>query len=483
MSSMGQLAGLAAGLIWHTLKLSKAWEVNDDLQARSRTSARNWEKLPTPPFPLSLHPPSLLTSNLLMISSVLKLHPSVVYPTMTNLALVEQPADRKGKQRQPLPPQVEPACPPMEDEITPGKLYADHPGNYVLVLCLGQGNDGIRLVLFMRINNNLYAYGDKMIRKVIRNMNKGVPPPVLTHRQPVGQAIQWERDMMGPIILYNTAEEICKLNGGHPFGPPRNHLGDLPQISTRDPWSHLNCKEGLAPLEKKARGAVPELPLGAPSIYAPVNDWVKFIHQYQNQSDDFDESSKLSRMFPGALCFSPHPDDDEAEVNPPSQQDVQGFLLYEQLVLVSRRDHDWNIWLCKLIKLLAVKGQCRAFLEWAEVTPTIGTPVLWEGGFTCSATMADVATYLAANGIMYHDADNALQWAWRVGNDNGGDKDPNTKAIVNQMRATLNELLPIGSCVGGSHHTRGEGNDAGGVLLISAETLKEGEMEDDSRLM
>ncbi|KAI6018872.1 hypothetical protein EDC04DRAFT_2902065 [Pisolithus marmoratus] len=101
-----------------------------------------------------------------------------VTPALSSLQ-VEQPADRKGKQRQPSPLQVELACPPMEDNITPGDLYADVPmtvNELIIqgtmfpnfdgteypyrVLCLGQGNDGIRSVLFMRTNNNLYAYGD-----------------------------------------------------------------------------------------------------------------------------------------------------------------------------------------------------------------------------------------------------------------------------------------------------------------------------------
>ncbi|KAI6003363.1 hypothetical protein EDC04DRAFT_2610814 [Pisolithus marmoratus] len=160
-------------------------------------------------------------------------------------------------------------------------------------------------------------------------------------------------------------------------------------------------------------------------------------------------------MFAGALGFSLHPNNDEVEVNPPSQQDVQGFLLYKQLAPVSQRDHDWNIWLHKLIKLLAVKGQYRALLQWAEVAPADSTPVPWEGEFTCLATMANVATYLVANGIMYHNTDDALKWAQRAGNEyvaqiisNGGDKDPNTKVIIDQMRAALNELLPMGE-----HHS------------------------------
>ncbi|KAI6043146.1 hypothetical protein EDC04DRAFT_2600520 [Pisolithus marmoratus] len=492
--------------------------------------------LPTQLSPLlSLpHPLSLQMSSLLVILSVLELPPSVVNPTITNLALdvplpntytsfslrgraqVEQPADLKGKQRQPLPLQVEPACPPMEDEITPGNLYADVPmtinkPNIVQgtmfpdfngtefpyrVHCLGQGNDGIRSIFFMRINNNLYAYGNKMISKVIRNMNKGVPPPVPTHKQSDIHklyAIAYEEpEDKAPcihkaqdLVTYINLWKSCRLEMNEvmdlvlkEWRPPawasqkaHHHQGDLPPISIRDLQSHLDHEEGPTPLEKGQEGLSPSFCRG--------------LHPFTPQL--------MTGMFPGALGFSSCPDDDEAE------------------------------------------GQYRALLEWAEVTPTIGSPAPWEGGFSCAATMADVTAYLAANGITFHNANNALKWAQRAGNkyvaqiiSNRGDKDPNTKAIIDQMRAALNELLPMGE-----HHSlewidlqahmlgvppksimpyeahlikerdlfilrefaksaalydlphcaRGEGNDAGGVLLIPANTLEEGEMEDDSRLM
>ncbi|KAI6008645.1 hypothetical protein EDC04DRAFT_2906947 [Pisolithus marmoratus] len=505
----------------------------------------------------------------------------------------KQPADCKGKQRQPSPLQVEPACPSMEDEITPSNLYTNVPMTIDKLIVqgtmfpnfdrtkfpyrvhsLGQGNNGIRLILLMRINDNLFAYGDKMIGKVI-----------------VGQAIQWERDMMGPIALYNTVEEICKLYATaydepedkapcickaqdlvmyinlwkrcrlemnevmnlalKEWRPPiwasqklhqkREALRDKERIVDAPPVPSAAAAEEPRPIVpltchvvaqppgvsapsqhqrppelsrpqggarssgKKTRGTVPKLPYGAPSIYAPVDDWVKFIHQYQNQSDDFDKSSKLSRMFPGALGFSLHPDDDKAE--------------------------HWSL----KETMTGMSGSYRALLEWAEVVPAISTPVPWEGGFTHSATMADVTTYLVANGSTYHDTDNALEWAQRAGNEyiaqiisNGGDKDPNTKVIIDQMRATLNEPLPVGehyslewidleahvlgvppknivpyeacpikerdqyvlnefaksvALYDLSHCARGEGSDAGGIVLIPANTLEEGEMEDDSRLM
>ncbi|KAI6043148.1 hypothetical protein EDC04DRAFT_2891423 [Pisolithus marmoratus] len=204
------------------LKLDEAWEANNDLQAEIKDLCKKLGEAPhssVPPIPvpsdkqfahdfehaqiasLSGVPhhdqpgigTSLSTWDISPPNTFSSRGRAQVMPAVSS-SQVEQPADCKGKQGQPLPPQVESACPPMEDETTPGNLYADIPmtvdkliiqgpmfPNFdrteypYKVLCLGQGNDGVRSVLFMRINNNLYAYGNKMISKVIRNMNKGVP--------------------------------------------------------------------------------------------------------------------------------------------------------------------------------------------------------------------------------------------------------------------------------------------------------------------
>ncbi|KAI6017911.1 hypothetical protein EDC04DRAFT_2902361 [Pisolithus marmoratus] len=524
ISSMSQLADLAAGLI-QCMKLDKAWEANKDLQVEIKDLHNKLGDIAPQSSNPSIPPQLPVTSDKqfthdfecahiaslgglphhdqpgIGTSSSMQDAPLPNTFSLRGRVQVKQPAEHKGKQKQPSPPQVEPACPPMEDEITPGNLYTDIPmtidepiiqgtmcPNFngteysYRALCLGQGNDNIRLVLFMRINDNLYTYGDKMISKVIGNMNIGVPPPIPTHKQSVEEICKLyttaydEPEDKAPcihkaqdLVMYLNLWKRCRLEMNEvmdlalkTWRPPiwasqkvhqkREVLRDkerASQAQAREGWivdappgpSAAAAEEprpimpfacqvvaqpsgvsvpnqyqrplelsqlqgGAHPSGKKARGAVPKLPYGAPSAFAPVDDWVKFIHQYQNQSDDFDESSKLSRMFPGALGFSSCPDDDEVEY--------------------------------------------RAFLEWAEVTPAVSTPVPLEGGFTHLATMANVATYLAANGIMYHDPDDAIKWAQRAGNEyiaqiisNGGDKDPNTKVIVNQIRAALNELLPI----------------------------------------
>ncbi|KAI6154320.1 hypothetical protein EDD17DRAFT_1512976 [Pisolithus thermaeus] len=66
------------------------------------------------------------------------------------------------------------------------------------------------------------------------------------------------------------------------------------------------------------------------------------------------------------------------------------------------------------------------------------------------ATMADVAAYLAANGITPHTANNTITWACRVGNEyitcvvsNGGDQDPNVQAMINLLRAAIHNPHPL----------------------------------------
>ncbi|KAI6021162.1 hypothetical protein EDC04DRAFT_2607286 [Pisolithus marmoratus] len=233
-NSYAQHYGLAIALNKDgVMKLDEAWAANDDLQVEIKDLCKKLGE--TPHSSVSPQPP--ITSDEQFVcdfkhaqiaslgglphhdqpgigtsSSMQDAPPPNTFPSRGRVQ-VEQPADHKGKQKQPFPPQVEPACPPMEDEITPSDLYANIPMtvNKLIVqgtmfpnfnrtelpyrvLHLGQGNDSVMSVLFMRINNNLYAYGNEMIRKVT-----------------MGQVIQWERDMMGPITLYNTTEEIHKL--------------------------------------------------------------------------------------------------------------------------------------------------------------------------------------------------------------------------------------------------------------------------------
>ncbi|KAI5997111.1 hypothetical protein EDD15DRAFT_2364584 [Pisolithus albus] len=237
--------------------------------------------------------------------------------------------------------------------------------------------------------------------------------------------------------------------GGQPAAP-LPEMGQRPIVPLRDRLMVENPGVPQAPAHQERpppRGRAFN-PRGgeAPSLEAPVADWVKFIHKYQNGYSGSDESSELSRMFPGALGVSECPDDDEWEISPPTAQLVRGFLLYERLAPVPRGSYDQMVWFRELVCLLAAKGRYRALLDCAEVAPRDGTRVPWEGEFTRSAGMADIAAYLTANGITPHDADDALVWARRAGReyitravDNGGERDPNVRAALDLLRAAIND--------------------------------------------
>ncbi|KAI6142542.1 hypothetical protein EDD17DRAFT_1515718 [Pisolithus thermaeus] len=193
---------------------------------------------------------------------------------------------------------------------------------------------------------------------------------------------------------------------------PTSHQRPL----TRGQPSHP--RGGARPSSRKTRGGIPKLPQEAPPLDAPVQDWVRFIQMYQNRYSGSDESSELSRMFPGVLGIT----------------------------LVPRRDHDQMVWFQELVCLLAARGHYRALLDWAEVSPCTRPQVPREGTFSQMATMADVAAYLAANGVTPHTTDNAITWAHRVGNEyithvvsNGGDQDPNVWAMIDLLRAAIHD--------------------------------------------
>ncbi|KAI6154321.1 hypothetical protein EDD17DRAFT_1512977 [Pisolithus thermaeus] len=94
-----------------------------------------------------------------------------------------------------------------------GTLFPEFTGckNLYRVLCLGQGKDGVRMVLFVRVNDNLYTYSDERLSAALANIHQGTPPPVPTRQHLTGPVTRWDRGIMGPIGLINTVEDICKL--------------------------------------------------------------------------------------------------------------------------------------------------------------------------------------------------------------------------------------------------------------------------------
>ncbi|KAI6140042.1 hypothetical protein BKA82DRAFT_4364212 [Pisolithus tinctorius] len=79
------------------------------------------------------------------------------------------------------------------------------------VLSLGEGSDGKNKILFMRINNNLYAYEGEKIDSVKRNLRLRVVPLVPVGKRPYGWAVQFEGGILGPVALFNTMDDICQL--------------------------------------------------------------------------------------------------------------------------------------------------------------------------------------------------------------------------------------------------------------------------------
>ncbi|KAI6160669.1 hypothetical protein EDD17DRAFT_1760643 [Pisolithus thermaeus] len=112
----------------------------------------------------------------------------------------------------------------MEDEITSIEIYDDIPmvintavqgtlfpeftgcKNPYRVLCLRQGKDGMRMILFVRVNDNLYAYSNERLSAALANIHQGTPPPVPTRQHFAGPVTRWDRGIMGPIGLVNTME-------------------------------------------------------------------------------------------------------------------------------------------------------------------------------------------------------------------------------------------------------------------------------------
>ncbi|KAI6168511.1 hypothetical protein EDD17DRAFT_1821633 [Pisolithus thermaeus] len=335
-----------------------------------------------------------------------------------------------GKGKVKVPPVNNQAAPDLglEEEITSTAIYDDIPvvidtavqgtlfpeftgyENPYRVLALGQGKDGVRMILFVRVNNNPYAYSNERLGMTLANICQGTPPPVPTRQHFASSATKWDRGIMGPIALINTMEDTCNLYA-QTYDEPEEQapcicrvkdlltyinlwkkckletderwikgpsspsvtkcqkiLGLLePPLFIKGPPPGVNCsipEEGVIPLVEKQEGGIPELPQEAPPLNAPFQNWVKFIQMYQNRYSGSDESSELSRMLPGAL----------------------GIRSFSQM-----------------------------------------------------ATMADVTAYLAANGITPHDANNATIWAHRAVM--GGDQDPNVQAVVNLL--TLQALHDI----------------------------------------
>ena len=83
----------------------------------------------------------------------------------------------------------------------------------------------------------------------------------------------------------------------------------------------------------------------------------------------------------------------------------------ERLAPVPQSNFDQMVWVQGLVRLLMVPGQYWYLLDWAAAAPLKNGTVAWLGQFNNQATMTDIVAYIAANGVMVHDADDAVVWA------------------------------------------------------------------------
>ncbi|KAI6148781.1 hypothetical protein BKA82DRAFT_4354606 [Pisolithus tinctorius] len=79
------------------------------------------------------------------------------------------------------------------------------------MLSLGEGSDGKNKILFMRINNNFYTYEGEKIDSVKCNLRLHIVLPVPVGKRPYSWAIRFEGGILGPVALFNTADDICQL--------------------------------------------------------------------------------------------------------------------------------------------------------------------------------------------------------------------------------------------------------------------------------
>ncbi|KAI6160479.1 hypothetical protein EDD17DRAFT_1510287 [Pisolithus thermaeus] len=159
---------------------------------------------------------------------------AVPFPSSLQGRIQAKPASQVepvGKGKVKVPPTDDQVAPDfgMEDEITSAGIYDDVPmvvdtavqgtlfpefmghKNPYRVLCHKQGKDSVRTILFVRVNDNLYAYSDERLGAALANIHQGTPPPVPTRQHLAGPVTRWDRGIMGPIGLINTIEDICKL--------------------------------------------------------------------------------------------------------------------------------------------------------------------------------------------------------------------------------------------------------------------------------
>ncbi|KAI6146673.1 hypothetical protein BKA82DRAFT_4356085 [Pisolithus tinctorius] len=224
------------------------------------------------------------------------------------------------------------------------------------VLSLGQGSDGKNNILFMRINNNLYTYEGKKIESVKCNLRLCIVPPISEEQAstvgitpptpgPSGGTPALQEQIADAPVVPTPASGVgstpasalinhvaAQLHEAQPASEQCPGPSSQAQSSTRTQPPHK--VKGAKPSGEKSRD-IPKLPLNAPSLDSPIKVWRDFIDRKQKHPHwGKDSKSMLMAMLPAVLGTSSRLDDSDAEADPPSLKNVQGFLLYECLAPV-----------------------------------------------------------------------------------------------------------------------------------------------------
>ena len=94
-------------------------------------------------------------------------------------------------------------------------------------------------------------------------------------------------------------------------------------------------------------------------------------------------------------------------------------------------------WRHTMARLLSVTGQYCSIIKWAGMALAVGQSVEWSGSHKSSMyTLTQVAMYLAANGVTYHDANDP--WAW--GNTHLHKLHPEVAPICDLIEANIQHM-------------------------------------------
>jgi hypothetical protein len=82
---------------------------------------------------------------------------------------------------------------------------------------------------------------------------------------------------------------------------------------------------------------------GTPTFDAPIERWQEFIERCQ-AACPLNSRGGLHKMFPGSIGSNQFPDDEDSDLNPPTRQQVRGFLLMERFAPIQWSSYDQMVW-------------------------------------------------------------------------------------------------------------------------------------------